>query len=236
MSGATDIKFDYAMGGGSPVKAHFGIVVNGTIYWDSQYDQGTLSKSSSFQTSSLVGKTYYKVTTEKLSGSSAGTYKLEASNLSDVTALIFKPTTHSDNHILYIDNITAVGATVATNTTPTTNTTTTPTTTTTTTPTTTRPTVTYAPVGTEAVEIVRASLDSSLKFDPSTKQLSIQGNIIPEWPQDESGNPEFSIKFKLIKNISVQVSDDNKMIKCVCTIEQEDENREFTYVYARRAG
>ncbi|MEE1144785.1 MAG: hypothetical protein UHT63_05480, partial [Acutalibacteraceae bacterium] len=71
-------------------------------------------------------------------------------------------------------------------------------------------------------------------FSTSEKQLSIQGYVIPEWPKDDSGNPEISIKFDLITDITVEVS--GKMVKCICTINQGDDSREFTFVYARRAG
>lgn len=115
---ATDVKYDYdypqvlTYGGDQGVKT--GVMLNdGVIYWDSVYQGGSISKNSSVDGYSIVGKKFVKL---KDSATSFGngsdqesTITITASNISNVVALIFKTYESAGVMSCYIDNITTVG-------------------------------------------------------------------------------------------------------------------------------
>lgn len=166
------------------------------------------------------------ITDQLLNNFMASGNAFDLKNVAQITHIIVKMQNPYANGYgtVYLDNITNSSIVPAT------------TTTTTTTTASTVPKSTFAPVADDAVNIAAASSNSKLTFSTSEKQLSIQGYVIDEWPKDESGNPEISIKFNLITDITVDVSEDGKMVKCICKIDQGGGSREFTFIYARRAG
>lgn len=119
-SGASDITFDAGMTGWSEVEAHYGIVYNGDIYWDTTADAGNIyckqhdgvsyQKNAYGNYSIVEHGNFYKFTGNFASAEDTERLTITSSNVSNITGLAFKRMEHSEGGHLLVDNITVYEA------------------------------------------------------------------------------------------------------------------------------
>ena len=112
-TGLTDLKFDAWQSAGTgwdgtDKGSHYGLEIDGVVYWDTPYDSGHIN-SKSAKTFSVVGVNYYSLVDNSLSGN--GTYnvakRMTADDIQNIDAICIRPGNHYNAQYANIDNITA---------------------------------------------------------------------------------------------------------------------------------
>ena len=113
-TGLTDLEFDAWQSAGSNWDgaknkgSHYGLEIDGVVYWDTPYDSGQI-KSTSAETFSVVGVNYYSLVNNSFSGN--GTYnvakRMTADDIQNIDAICIRPGSHYNAQYANIDNITA---------------------------------------------------------------------------------------------------------------------------------
>lgn len=112
-TGLTDLKFDawQSVGSGwdgTNKGSHYGLEIDGVVYWDTPYDSGHIN-SKSAKTFSVVDVKYYSLADNSFSAT--GTYDVEkritADDIKNIDAICIRPGNHYNGQYANIDNITA---------------------------------------------------------------------------------------------------------------------------------
>ena len=112
-TGLTDLKFDAWLSAGSnwdgtDKGSHYGLEIDGVVYWDTPYDSGHIN-SKSAKTFSVVDVKYYSLADNSFSTN--GTYNvaktMTADDIQNIDAICIRPGNHSNAQYANIDNITA---------------------------------------------------------------------------------------------------------------------------------
>ena len=112
-TGLKDLKFDAWQSDGSGWNgtdkgSHYGLEIDGVVYWDTPYDSGQIN-SRSAKTISVVDVKYYSLVDNSFSAT--GTYdvekKITADDIKNIDAICIRPGNHYNAQYANIDNITA---------------------------------------------------------------------------------------------------------------------------------
>ena len=112
-TGLTDLEFDawQSVGtgwDGTDKGSHYGLEIDGVVYWDTPYASGHIN-SKSTKTFSVVGVNYYSLADNSFSEN--GTYnvkkKMTADDIQNIDAICIRPGNHYNAQYANIDNITA---------------------------------------------------------------------------------------------------------------------------------
>lgn len=91
---------------GTEKGAHYGVEIDGVVYWDGVYDSGEI-KGKESKTYTFTGKNMYSLKDNSLSGS--GKYDVErritADDLAKITAVYVRPGNHYNAQWVYVTNV-----------------------------------------------------------------------------------------------------------------------------------
>ncbi|MEE1003704.1 MAG: hypothetical protein U0L17_08215 [Acutalibacteraceae bacterium] len=91
---------------GTEKGAHYGVEIDGVVYWDGVYDSGEI-KGKESKTYTFTGKNMYSLKDNSLSGS--GKYDVErritADDLANITAVYIRPGNHYNAQWVYVTNV-----------------------------------------------------------------------------------------------------------------------------------
>ena len=91
---------------GTEKGAHYGVEIDGVVYWDGVYDSGEI-KGKESKTYTFTGKNMYSLKDNSLSGS--GEYDVErritADDLANITAVYIRPGNHYNAQWVYVTNV-----------------------------------------------------------------------------------------------------------------------------------
>ena len=104
---ARDIKVNIGSNSTTGNKAHFGIVMNGTVYWDFAYMGGSVEHNT-YTEFSLLNKSFVSLkddNTFQTNGAYDVQVKVKSTNISKITAIVVSPTNNSNVQKVYVDDI-----------------------------------------------------------------------------------------------------------------------------------
>ena len=91
---------------GTEKGAHYGVEIDGVVYWDGVYDSGEI-KGKESKTYTFTGKNMYSLKDNSLSGS--GKYDVErritADDLANITAVYIRPGNHYNAQYVYVESV-----------------------------------------------------------------------------------------------------------------------------------
>ena len=101
-----NIKVNIASSSTTGNKAHFGIIMNGTVYWDLAYLGGSVNHNE-YEEFSLLNRSFVslKDNTFQTNGAYDVQVKVESTNIAKVTAIVISPSTNSTMQKVYVDDI-----------------------------------------------------------------------------------------------------------------------------------
>ena len=106
---ARDIKVNIGSNATTGNKAHFGIIMNGKVYWDMAYIGGSVAYKG-YEEVSLLNKKFVSLKNNQFSTNGAYDVQVtvKASNIVNITALVISPANHSNMQKVYVDDITII--------------------------------------------------------------------------------------------------------------------------------
>ncbi|MBQ2677031.1 MAG: hypothetical protein IJF54_06515, partial [Clostridia bacterium] len=110
--GVTGITFDVDLktGWGGDPTPHYGVLIDGVPYWDSEWTRGQLNAD---KTVTILGTTYVKFDGGIDAASNKVKLTITEDNIDTIDAILIKPYNNYQYYIPYIDNITVVSTAAA---------------------------------------------------------------------------------------------------------------------------
>ena len=104
-----DIKVNIGSNSTTGNKAHFGIIMNGTVYWDFAYMGGSVPQNN-YEEVSLLNKSFVSLKDNefKSNGAYDTQVTVKSTNISKITAIVVSPANNSTVQKVYVDDITFV--------------------------------------------------------------------------------------------------------------------------------